>query len=388
MIASGSVSEAGREGAQTTVYAVSVVIPVYQGERTLAAVVAELAPYTAGATSRDGVGYRIDEIILVHDNGPDHSDTVMRQLEVEYPFVRILWLSRNFGQHAATIAGMAASTGRWIVTMDEDGQHDPTAIGDFLDTAIRERAGVVYARFTNERPHGFLRAAASRSSKRMLGTVFHLPDASQFQSYRLVRGDIGRKLASFAATGVYLDVALSWVTNRVATAPTVLRTPDGRVSGYSLPALFAYFWRMVLTSGTSGLRAVSVLGAVIALLGLAVVVYVVVTPTVGADPDAAGWASLIVTLLLCSGAILVSLGVIAEYIGVSLNVSMGRPLYLLVDDPETIMPEDELPAGVPPPAAQATGPIDPLPTRAAAPAAVPAPSRPGTDRTESRPGAR
>lgn len=152
---------------------------------------------------------------------------------------------------------------------------------------------------------------------------------------------MGRKLAGFAATGVYLDVALSWVTNRVATSPTRLRTPDGRVSGYSLPALLAYFWRMVLTSGTAGLRFVSVLGGVIAVIGVIIAIYVIASPDVGQEPETAGWASLIVVILLCSGAILVSLGVIAEYIGVSLNVSMGRPLYLVVDNPETIMPEDE-----------------------------------------------
>ncbi|MGA1835577.1 glycosyltransferase [Herbiconiux sp. 11R-BC] len=322
-----------------TEYTLSVVIPVYQGERTLTAVVEELLPYTRGAVTPGGVAYRVTEVILVHDNGPDHSDAVMRALEVQHPFVSILWLSRNFGQHAATIAGMAASTGRWILTMDEDGQHDPASIGDFLDTAIRERAGVVYARFTNERPHGLFRSAASKSSKRMLGAVFTLPDATQFQSYRLVRGDVGRKLAGFAATGVYLDVALSWVTNRVATSPTVLRSDDGRVSGYSLAGLFAYFWRMVLTSGTTGLRLVSVLGGILALIGLVVAVYVVVSLLAGANTGTEGWASLIVVVLLCSGAILVSLGVIAEYIGVSVNVSMGRPLYLVVDNPETIMPE-------------------------------------------------
>ncbi|MFB2584794.1 glycosyltransferase [Herbiconiux liukaitaii] len=329
------------DAVDSTVYTISVIVPVYQGERTLGAVVDELVPYTRGGTTPEGVAFRISEVILVHDNGPDASDTVMKQLEAAHPFVSILFLSRNFGQHAATIAGMTVSTGRWILTMDEDGQHDPAAIGPFLDTAIRERAGVVYARFTNERPHGFLRNAASKSSKRLMRTAFNLPDASQFQSYRLVRGDVGRKLASFAVTGVYLDVALSWVTNRVATVPTVLRTADGRVSGYSLPALIAYFWRMVLTSGTTGLRAVSVLGGVIAALGFALIVYILIAPQVGQDPETAGWASLMVAVLLCSGAILVSLGVIAEYIGVSLNVSMGRPLYLVVDDPETIMPEDD-----------------------------------------------
>jgi undecaprenyl-phosphate 4-deoxy-4-formamido-L-arabinose transferase len=333
----------GGTDADETVYPLSVVIPVYQGERTLTQVIAELVPYTHGAVSPGGIAYRVTEVILVHDNGPDHSDAVMRRLEAEHPFVSIVWLSRNFGQHAATIAGMAVSKGRWIVTMDEDGQHDPAAIGAFLDTAVEQRAGVVYARFTNDRPHGLMRSTASKSSKRMLERVFDTPDASQFQSYRLVRGDMGRKLASFAVTGVYLDVALSWVTNRVATAPTELRTADGRVSSYGFRSLFGYFWRMVLTSGTRGLRLVSIFGAALAVIGLAVAVYVVVSLIAGANTGTEGWASLIVVVLLCSGAILVSLGVIAEYIGVSLNVAMGRPLYLVVDNPETIMPDDVVP---------------------------------------------
>ena len=78
----------------------------------------------------------------------------MRELEQEYPFVRSVWLSRNFGQHAATLAGMASSGGDWIVTLDEDGQHDPSYIGAMLDVALDEQASVVYARPVNPAPHG------------------------------------------------------------------------------------------------------------------------------------------------------------------------------------------------------------------------------------------
>lgn len=318
-------------------YSVSVVIPVYQGERTLASVVSELEPLTSRSVTPGGLAFRLDEVVLVHDNGPDHSDVVMRELAARHPFVRIVWLSRNFGQHAATIAGLARATGRWIVTMDEDGQHDPSAIPLFLDAAVQERAGVVYADFTNERPHGAVRSAASRSSKSLLGRVFDTPDARLFQSYRLIRGDMARKLAQFAATGVYLDVALSWVTNRIATVPTRLRSDDGRVSSYTVGSLFAYFWRMVLTSGTRGLRVVSVLGGALAAIGFLLAVYVIVAMVVGEGDTVEGWGSTMVVMLICFGAVLVSLGVIAEYIGVSLSVSMGRPLYLVVDDPETVM---------------------------------------------------
>ena len=112
----------------------------------------------AGAISHArGTPYRVAEVLLVHDCGPDDSARVMRELEKAHPFARAIWLSRNFGQHAATLAGMASAGGDWIVTLDEDGQHDPAYIGAMLDVALAEQASVVYARPTNEPPHGAVR---------------------------------------------------------------------------------------------------------------------------------------------------------------------------------------------------------------------------------------
>jgi len=331
-------------------FTVSVVIPVYQGEHTLDGVIEELNRLTTVSVTPEGRSFRVAEIFLVYDNGPDESDRAIRRIEAAYPVVSALWLSRNVGQHAATLAGMSSSSGQWIVTMDEDGQHDPGAIGAFLDTALNSNAAVVYAQFTNERPNGYLRSVSSKMAKRLLGSVFSAPDSSVFQSFRLVRGDLGRQLAQFAVSGVYLDVALSWVTTRIATAPTELRSGGGRPSGYSVKRLFGYFWRMVLTSGTRGLRFVSVLGVCLAVAGAVFAITIVVNILLGARADTEGWASLMIVLLLCSGAILVSLGVIAEYIGVVLHVAMGRPLYVLVGDPESGGVENPQPNKTLPPA--------------------------------------
>ncbi len=316
-------------------YTVSVVIPVFQGERTLDGVVEELNRLTARSVTPNGRFFRVAEVFLVYDNGPDESDTAIRRIDAAYPVVTALWLSRNVGQHAATLAGMSSSAGEWIVTMDEDGQHDPAAIGAFLDAAIESKSAVVYARFTNNRPNGFFRSASSKMAKRLLGSFFRTPDSSVFQSLRLVRGDVGRQLAQFAVSGVYLDVALSWVTTRITAVPTELRSGGHRPSGYSMTRLFGYFWRMVLTSGTRGLRFVSVLGACSALAGAVFALVIVTKILVGGTVETEGWASLMVVVLMCSGAILVSLGVIAEYVGMSLHVAMGRPLYVLVGDPES-----------------------------------------------------
>jgi undecaprenyl-phosphate 4-deoxy-4-formamido-L-arabinose transferase len=323
--------------AKERAHSVSVVIPVYKGEHSLPALMAEIAPLTALGETPAGRAFIVTEVILVHDNGPDDSDAIMRELSSAYPFVSTLWLSRNFGQHAATLAGMSASKGEWIVTLDEDGQHDPAHIPELLDVAVEQRASLVYAKPTNVAPHGLLRNAASRTAKRIISHIVGGKASQEFQSYRLVRGDIGRQLAGFAVSGVYLDVALGWVTDRVATVPIELRDEGDRESGYSYSSLFAHFWRMVLSSGTRGLRLVSVIGVTLAFLGVVLAIYLIIGRLSG-SVSIEGWTSLAVITLICSGAILVSLGIIAEYIGVTLNVAMGRPLYLLVDDPVRVLP--------------------------------------------------
>lgn len=331
----GAVLRAGapdRDGSRP-VHSVSVVVPVYRGAETIAALVAELDRLTGPSTSAAGARFAVEEIILVHDNGPDRSDVVLQELARTYPQVRPVWLSRNFGQDAATIAGMAAARGDWIVTMDEDGQHDPAFIADFLDAALASRADLVYSKPTNTRPHGFLRNLTSRGAKIVLATVFAFPDSTRFESFRLIRGDIGRQLAEVAANGVYLDVALTWVVGNAVQVPVVLRAEGREESGYNYRRLFSLFWKMVLCSGTRGLRLVSMLGVTLALAGVIMAAVVIVQALTQDNHDPEGWASIIVVLLLCSGATLFSLGLIAEYLGVALHILVGKPLYLTVETP-------------------------------------------------------
>ncbi|NNH03408.1 glycosyltransferase [Microbacterium ulmi] len=311
----------------------SVVIPVYQGERTLADVLDEIEPLIGGFVTADGYRAAVHEVILAFDHGPDRSAAVIRALAAERAYVKPVWLSRNFGQHAATLAGIASSGGDWVVTMDEDGQHDPRAVATLLDTAMRAEADVVYAEPTNEPPHGYLRNAASRVSKRLLETVFGGGKASHFNSYRLILGEVGRSVAAYSGTGVYLDVALSWVAARIVTSPVELREEGDRRSGYSYRRLMGHFWRMILTSGTRGLRVVTALGALFAIGGIAFALYLVVARLAGGDiPE--GWTSQMVLTALGTGAILVALGIIAEYLGVAVNMALGKPAYLIVRDPQ------------------------------------------------------
>ncbi|MCL2515056.1 MAG: glycosyltransferase [Microbacteriaceae bacterium] len=315
------------------VHTVSIVVPVYGGEHTLAALVDEITDLTSETITPDGNRFVVTETLFAYDNGRDDSARVIRELQQSHPFTRGIWLSRNFGQHAATLAGMSSSVGDWIVTLDEDGQHDPRDIAGMLDTALREQAQLVYSDPVNEAPHGFLRNLASRSAKALISLLLGSANAKDYQSFRLVVGSIGRSVAAYAGNGVYLDVALSWIVQSTTTSPTTLRREGSdRQSGYSLRRLFSHFWRLVISNGTRGLRIVSFLGVLFAAFGVGLTVWVIIATAAGHQTPP-GWASSTIIVSLTSGTILFSLGVIAEYIGVAVNMAMGKPLYLITSDP-------------------------------------------------------
>jgi hypothetical protein len=310
------------------VHGIAVVIPVYRGEKVLPALLEEIDAYSTPQLTPAGNGYVISEVILVHDSGPDRSDVTIRALEKRYPYVRPVWLSRNFGTHAATLAGIARTHAEWIVTMDEDGQHDPNVIGAMLDAALAAYSPLVYAEPTNKPPHGAFRNVTSEiahSTARMMGGPKH------FHSFRLVLGDIGRGLASTCGESVYLDIALTWVVDDPTTLPVRMREERGRPSGFSTSALASHFWRMVLTSGTRPLRLVTMLGALLGVAAAILSAWVLWTKVTNQVP-VLGYTSLMVVLLVTGGGTLFSLGILAEYLGIAVKSSMGKPRYLVVED--------------------------------------------------------
>lgn len=319
---------------------VSVVIPVYRGELTLPGLVDEISRLREGAVTPDGRPFTVSEVVLVWDRGPGLSHECIRELADKHDWVRPVWLSRNFGQHPATLAGMASSGGEWIVTMDEDGQHDPGYIGAMLDTAYRERAQLVYASPTNAPPHGALRNAGSRSAKWLFKRLVGDSDLESFNSYRLILGEVGRSAAAYTGSGVYLDVALAWVVSDVAVCPMPMRTEGRPASNYSFGRLVSHFGRLVVSSGTRPLALVSLIGLAFLAFGLVYSIWILVSRFLG-DVVPQGWTSTLVSILIVGGLTLFSLGVIAQYIRAATNMSLGKPLYVVVRDPSDVFGSGE-----------------------------------------------
>lgn len=311
---------------------VSIVVPVFQGELTLETLLAEIEPLTTTQSTPSGVQFRVSEVVLVHDGAIDGSDAVMSSLAAKLPFVTLVWLSRNYGQHAATLAGISSTNGDWVVSLDEDGQHDPRDIVHLLDVAVEKDVQLVYAQPNNAPPHGWVRNVFSAVAKWSFKNILGHSHIGEFNSFRLIQGEIARGLAAYCGRGVYLDVALSWVVARAAHSPVALRIERGRPSAYTCRALAHHFWTLVLTSGTGPLRLVAFIGFASVLLAVGLSAFSLWGKLTG-QVEVPGWASILIVVSLFSGLILFSLGVMAEYLGIAITMALGKPLYLISSRP-------------------------------------------------------
>lgn len=311
---------------------VSIVIPVYRGEQTLPTLIAEVVPLTQVQTTPGGNRFVVCEVLLVHDCGPDRSDKVLEDLSAQHAFVQPVWLTRNYGQHAATLAGMASATGDWVVSIDEDGQQDPADIAGMLDCALAGALQVIYAKPTNPPPHGWLRNFFSWTAKSISTRLLGHAAIGRFNSFRLVDGEIARTLAAYCGNGVYLDVGLFWIAGRIGHCPVRLRSELDRPSGYSYLKLIGHFWHLILTTGTRPLRLITITGFFSMFLAIFITAYVLYGKFYGQVP-VQGWASMLIVVSFFSGSILTALGVIAEYLAVTMSIVMGKPLYVVGTKP-------------------------------------------------------
>src|SRR6202046_3929386 len=170
---------------------ISVVIPVYSGEAFLAQLIGELDRLRT-EWRESGAPAEIAEAILVDEASRDNSAAVIDQLSKTHGWVTAIHLMRNFGQHAATIAGVLHTAGDWVITMDEDLQHPPSQIESLLRCAVETGSDIVYANPVSAVHQARSRDWASRSFKKVMVFLTGNPYIVNFNSFRLLRGPMAR----------------------------------------------------------------------------------------------------------------------------------------------------------------------------------------------------
>ena len=299
---------------------ISVVIPVYRSSACMPDLLSELTA-TLDALSRSY------EIILVDDASPGETWRVIQAEAPKYSNVLAVRLMRNSGQARATLCGLAHARGEIIVTMDDDLQHPPDQLPILLDAlAERPDTDCVLARF-DEKEHSWYRNLGSSFLAWVNARAFGTPSGVRSSGFRAMRSQAARAVLAHRTANPAIAALLYSSTHHVVSVP-VRHAPrrSGR-SGYTFSKQFRLAWDNICNVSMLPLRAVSAMGIVSCFLSLILVVIIVIRYLRG-QVGVAGWATIVTLISFFSGLILVSVGVMGEYLVRVLREVRQSPMYL------------------------------------------------------------
>src|SRR5260221_535976 len=201
-------------------FTLSIVIPVYNGAKTIGELVAALA-----ALSIKG-GH---EIVLVNDGSRDNSLAVCRDLLRKCPVpLTVVDLARNFGEHNAVMAGLRAARGAWVVTMDDDLQNPPDEVVRLLEYAQSTGKAAIYTWY-GSKAHAAWRNLGSRFTNDVADLLLDKPKGLYLSSFRCLSAFVVEHVTRYAGPFPYIDGLVLQVTQDIDRIEVKhLRLAEGR----------------------------------------------------------------------------------------------------------------------------------------------------------------
>ena len=299
---------------------ISFVIPCYRSERTLPAVVAELKSTMAQRPEYDY------EIILTEDGSPDGVWQVIRRLAEQDPRIRAIRFTRNFGQHAALMAGLSAVSGDAAFLLDDDGQAPVDELFKLVDE-LEKGYDVVYGAYPEIRQNAF-RRFGTLANKLMAESLLDWPKDVQATSFFVCRRLIVEEILRYDKPYPYLDGLIIRATKNIGHVLVHQRSRAEGRSGYTLGKLIRLWLNGFTAFSIKPLRAASLCGMLFALIGFIWTLVIVFVRLTSTDvPD--GWTTIVAVLLLVGGLLMLMLGLIGEYIGRIYICMNNSPQYVV-----------------------------------------------------------
>ncbi len=308
---------------------VSVVVPVYRSEQTLAPLVERVAAALADVPAW--------EVVLVDDGSGGATWPTVARLAAEHPRVRGLRLSRNYGQHNALVAGLRAARYDTTITIDDDLQNPPEEIPRLLARLAEGDLDVVYG-VPEQAEQALWRRLAGRMSRRAMRTVLGMKSAPEVTSFRAFRTRLRDAFEGQLGTNVALDALLSWGTTRFGSIPVTHAPRTEGESNYTFGKLVRF--TLDTTTGYSAvpLQVASITGLIAALFGVVILVWAVGRPLVTGE-SVPGFPFLASIIAIFSGVQLFTLGIIGEYLARMHFRVMSKPTYVVSETTSDADPE-------------------------------------------------
>ena len=301
--------------------ALSFVIPLYRSAETIGAVVRAIEELQIEG------GH---EIVLVNDGSPDGTADVCREL-VKNARVPITYVehARNFGEHNAVLTGWRNARGAHLVNLDDDGQNPPVDAARLWRHAQATGLDVVFGHYAVKQ-HSAWRNLGSWFTNRMTDWALDKPPGFYLSSFRCVSAFAAKEVVGYAGPYPYIDGLLLQVTQRIGS---IAVKHEARVAGestYTLNRLLRLWLSAWINFSVLPLRVATVLGLIIAAVGMAALVAVAWLWWWDQGP-ATGWGWLMAAMLIFSGTQLVLLGLIGEYVGRMFLAVNQRPQSVVRD---------------------------------------------------------
>ena len=300
---------------------ITVVVPVYKSSTCLEELLKRLT------TQLESMG-KSHEIILVEDCSPDNSWEVIKQLAPHYPNLRAFHLMRNSGQARATLCGLVHARGEIVITMDDDLQHRPDQIPRLIEALEQDPTlDCVFGVFRKKKHAGY-RNLGSRILRWINYIEYDLPAGIRTSSFRALRQSLVQVLTHYQTRTPTILVLILDSTKSFDSVEVEHADRFAGQSNYTLRRQFLFAFDHICNVSVLPLRLVTFMGIVFCALSLVMVLVVLIQKLTG-NISIAGWTTVVILISFFSGVIMLSLGIMGEYLSRIISEVQGSPPYLI-----------------------------------------------------------
>jgi glycosyltransferase involved in cell wall biosynthesis len=301
----------------------SVIIPVYNSESTIALLVDKLQQALQGV---------LFEIVMINDGSRDNSEKVCKQLAEQFSNVRFVSLRRNYGEFNAVMCGLNWVRGEYSVMIDDDFQNPPDEILKLVETAEKGDYDVVYT-YYSKKEHARYRNMGSSLVNWITSYSLNKPKDLYLSSFKLIRKEVVEEIIKYQGPYPYIDGLIFRITRNIGTVQVMHQKREEGASNYTWRKLISLFLNILFCYSSLPIRLFMPIGVGLFGLGFLLLLFLFGQWVIGPDPK--GWQVVTASVIFVGGIQCTLLSVLGEYIGKSFMAQSGQPQYVVKFNSDT-----------------------------------------------------